>query len=204
VKDGSEPRIQLEMALLKATQPQADLSLQALMFRIEQLEDHLGAAAPATAGGGSVAPRAAGGERALRGAAAAAVAAEPEEEAEEVARPTLELERLMALWPGVAEAVAELNGMLGAALAATRPVAVEGDRVTVAFPADAAFVKKKAEAGRELIQGAIRGLTGRSPRLTFELSDAAAAAPATLKEAELVERLRAEFGAEEIFESDEE
>ena len=33
VKDGSDPRIQLELALLKATQPQADLSLQALMFR---------------------------------------------------------------------------------------------------------------------------------------------------------------------------
>src|SRR5919205_4131169 len=44
VKDGSEPRIQLEMALLKATQPQADLSLQALMFRIEQLEARLGGA----------------------------------------------------------------------------------------------------------------------------------------------------------------
>ena len=43
VKDGSEPRIQLEMALLKATQPQADLSLQALMFRIDQLEAALGA-----------------------------------------------------------------------------------------------------------------------------------------------------------------
>src|SRR5204863_95248 len=38
VKDGSEPRIQLEMALLKASQPSSDLSLQALMFRIEQLE----------------------------------------------------------------------------------------------------------------------------------------------------------------------
>src|SRR3954451_4426682 len=46
VKDGSEPRIQLEMALLKATQPQADLSLQALMFRIEQLEARLGGGAP--------------------------------------------------------------------------------------------------------------------------------------------------------------
>ena len=46
VKDGSEPRIQLELALLKATQPQADLSLQALMFRIEQLEARLGGAAP--------------------------------------------------------------------------------------------------------------------------------------------------------------
>src|SRR6476661_8384491 len=38
VKDGSEPRIQLEMALLKASQPSSDLSLQALIFRIEQLE----------------------------------------------------------------------------------------------------------------------------------------------------------------------
>src|SRR5829696_3269682 len=38
VKDGSDPRIQLELALLKAVQPQADLSLQALLFRIEQLE----------------------------------------------------------------------------------------------------------------------------------------------------------------------
>ena len=44
VKDGSEPRIQLEMALLKATQPQADLSLQALMFRIDQLESAAGVA----------------------------------------------------------------------------------------------------------------------------------------------------------------
>src|SRR3954447_9500976 len=42
IKDGSEPRIQLELALLKATQPQADVSLQALMFRIEQLERRLG------------------------------------------------------------------------------------------------------------------------------------------------------------------
>src|SRR4051812_9533918 len=38
IKEGSEPRIQLELALLKASQPQADVSLQALMFRIEQLE----------------------------------------------------------------------------------------------------------------------------------------------------------------------
>ena len=52
VKDGSEPRIQLEMALLKATQPQADLSLQALMFRIDQLEAAAGVA-PAEPAGGS-------------------------------------------------------------------------------------------------------------------------------------------------------
>jgi DNA polymerase-3 subunit gamma/tau len=215
VKDGSEPRIQLEMALLKATQPQADLSLQALMFRIEQLEGRTGGAAPAdggrasearagptsTGGGGAPAPpRAAGGERgAVAAPVAAAVAAEPEEEP----APALELEQVQKLWPAIAEAVTERNGMLGAALAAARPVAVEGDRLTVAFPADAAFVKKKAEAGRELIQAAVRGLTGRSARLAFELSDAAAGAAApTLDEAQLIERLRAEFGAEEVFDED--
>ena len=57
VKDGSEPRIQLEMALLKATQPQADLSLQALMFRIEQLEARLGGAAAARPAPAAPAPR---------------------------------------------------------------------------------------------------------------------------------------------------
>src|SRR5919197_1022059 len=41
VKEGSDPRIQLELALLKSTQPQADLSLQALMYRIEHLESRL-------------------------------------------------------------------------------------------------------------------------------------------------------------------
>jgi DNA polymerase-3 subunit gamma/tau len=211
VKDGSEPRIQLEMALLKATQPQADLSLQALMFRIEQLEGRLGGApapgdggrateAPAapSAGGGAASPtasRASAAERGSVGApAAAAVAAEPEQQ------PTLELGQVQELWPAMAAAVAERNGMLGAALTTARPVAVEGDRVTVAFPSDAAFAKKKAEAGRELIQASLRGLTGRPARLAFELSDASGgAAPATLDEAELIERLRAEFDAEEVF-----
>ena len=95
--------------------------------------------------------------------------------------------------------------MLGAALAAARPVALEDDRLTVAFPSDAAFVKKKAEAGRDLIQGALRGLTGRTPRLAFELSETAAGSgPATLQEAELIERLRTEFGAEEVFDPDDE
>src|SRR5436190_1205001 len=49
VKEGADPRIQLELALLKSTRPQADLSLQALMHRIEQLEARLGA----REGGGS-------------------------------------------------------------------------------------------------------------------------------------------------------
>jgi DNA polymerase III subunit gamma/tau len=204
VKDGSEPRIQLEMALLKATQPQIDLSLQALMFRIEQLEARLGgdSAAPvaqpeASAGPPPSAPSRSGG------AASAALAVEVEEEAAPKAVGALELEQLQAIWPAVAEAVAEENGMLGAALGAARPVTVEAERLTVAFPPDAAFVKKKAEANRELVQQALRGLTGQALAVVYELrEDAALAGPAMLDAEQLIERLRAEFAAEEVFEEE--
>ena len=207
VKDGSEPRMQLEMALLKATQPQADLSLQTLIFRIEQLERRLGgepaAEAPAEEAASAPAPQAApqrGG-----GGPSAAVAVKPREE--EAPQPTgaLELEQIKALWPAVADAVAEENGMLGAAVGAAQPAAIDGDTLTVAFPADAAFVKKKAEANRDLLAAAVRGLTGHSLGLAFELSDeASAGAQATLDHEQLIERLRAEFGAEEVFEEPDE
>jgi DNA polymerase-3 subunit gamma/tau len=207
VKDGSEPRMQLEMALLKATQPQADLSLQTLIFRIEQLERRLGddsaggfpVEEPASAPAQQAAPQRSGA------GPSAAVAVEPRDE--EAPQPTgaLELEQVQALWPAVADAVSEENGMLGAAVGAAQPSAIEGDRLTVAFPADAAFVKKKAEANREVLATAVRGLTGHSLSLAFELSEeAGAGAQATLDHEQLIERLRAEFGAEEILEEPEE
>jgi DNA polymerase-3 subunit gamma/tau len=253
VKDGSEPRIQLEMALLKATQPQADLSLQALMFRIDQLERALGAPVPgereeraepkAAAASGSAAPPAAAPARAAapaptasasapaptgsapagsaptasapaapaapaadssraaspsRGAAAVAVESSPEEAPRPVG--AVDLDQIVTLWPAVADAVREQNGMLGAALSAATPVAVEADRLTIAFPPDAAFVKKKAEQGRDLVATAVRGMTGQALALAFELSEEAApvAGPATLDHDQLIERLREEFGAEEV------
>ncbi len=251
VKDGSEPRIQLEMALLKATQPQADLSLQALMFRIDQLEAAIGApaaaasstapaerppskeapsaAAPAsaptsaTASASAPAPSSAStasapapasaasasapasasassapGSASPQGAAAVAVDPQP-------ARP-VELEQIVGLWPAIADAVGEQNGMLGAALSAATPLTMDADRLTIAFPADAAFVKKKAEKGRDLVANAVRGMTGQPLTLVFELSDAAmpAAGPATLDHDQLIERLRAEFGAEEVFDQPDE
>src|SRR4051794_23463902 len=61
VKDGSDPRIQLEMALLKTVQPQADLSLQALLFRIEQLERRVQGGGAATGEPSAQAPRTSSG-----------------------------------------------------------------------------------------------------------------------------------------------
>jgi DNA polymerase III subunit gamma/tau len=203
VKDGSEPRIQLEMALLKATQPQADLSLQALMFRIDQLE--------AALGGASAEPAPAPTQRsAPKGSAAVAVQPQPQAQPQSQPQPagSVELEQIVVLWPAVAEAVAEDNGMLSAALSAATPTALDADRLTIAFPSDAAFVKKKAEQGRDLVANAVRGITGQPLKLAFELSDAVAppGGAATLDHDQLIERLRAEFDAEEVFDtpSDEE
>jgi DNA polymerase III subunit gamma/tau len=206
VKDGSEPRIQLEMALLKATQPQADLSLQALMFRIDQLESALGASdAPAPSASAPSEPESAAPptpRQAMKGAPAAAVA--PRAEASPQPVGAVELDQIVALWPAVAEAVREQNGMLSAALSAAIPTALDADQLTVAFPADAAFVKKKAEQGRDLVANAVRGITGQPLTLAFELSEAAApAGTATLDHDQLIERLRAEFGAEEVFDDEE-
>ena len=217
VKDGSEPRIQLEMALLKATQPQADLSLQALMFRIDQLEASLGppaaggAAAPAAeaAASSAPAPPRASSAPAARSAAVASAAAAPAAapQAEPSPQPVgaVELDQIVTLWPAVAEAVSEESEVLSHALAAAAPIALEKDRLTIAFPPGASFVKKKAEKGRDLVTNAVRGITGQSLVLDFELSEVAVTAgPATLDRDELIERLRAEFGAEEVFEDPDE
>jgi DNA polymerase-3 subunit gamma/tau len=211
VKDGSEPRIQLEMALLKATQPQADLSLQALMFRIEQLEARLvgepepalPSETPAALPSETPAPTPRSSIQSGGATAAVAVEAEPEPAPQSVG--ALELDQLQAIWPAVAEAVTEENGMLGAALGAARPLALEGDRLVVAFPSDAAFVKKKAEANRELVQRTLRGLSGQAFNVAYELREQGDTdAPALLGEDELIERLRAEFAAEEVFETEKE
>jgi DNA polymerase-3 subunit gamma/tau len=239
VKDGSDPRIQLELALLKAVQPQSDLSIQALLFRIEQLEARLAAGGEARTPGGEAAARgaapAAPAPRAQQPASAApaahaqqpasapppmvaksvagsapataAVAAEPEEEAEPVAEAApapaqdLDLERVRALWPAVVDEVCKGNQMVGAFLQEARPAALADGRLTVCFAPGAGFSKKKVETNTQLVRGAVRTLTGATLDVRYELSDVPAddEPSAVLSEEELLERLKQEFGAKEVF-----
>ena len=190
VKDGSEPRIQLEMALLKATQPQADLSLQALMFRIDQLERAAGVASRPPRGSAS------GPATPPKGSPSGVAQRLPS------SHPARRVDRARPDRLPVARGRRRGrrgDGMLSAALSAATPTALDADRLTIAFPSDAAFVKKKAEQGRDLVARALRGLTGHAVSLNFELSDAITppAGAATLDHEQLIERLRAEFGAEE-------
>jgi DNA polymerase-3 subunit gamma/tau len=214
VKDGSEPRIQLEMALLKASQPSSDLSLQALMFRIEQLETRIqgGAApvappvdapapqakaapaAPAPRASASASPAAAPAARASAPAAATAAAPSPDP-APDV---EIDLERVVHLWPAVLEATGE-DPMLGAALAETHPVALDNGRLVIGFPPDTDFIRKKAEGKRDVIQRAIHGLTGATLAIALETSEhAKAPEQRTLTTDELIESVKRDFGAVEV------
>jgi len=121
--------------------------------------------------------------------------------------PALDLSALRTLWPSVVDAIRSENAMVGALLGEARPTALGDGGLTVAFPPSAGFSKRKAEANRALVQDNLRRLTGRGMTLRFELAEATAAesdlpsasAP-VLSEDELLERLKQDFGAREIFE----
>jgi DNA polymerase-3 subunit gamma/tau len=219
VKDGSDPRIQLELALLKAVQPQSDLSIQALLFRIEQLERRLAAAGgdvqptseapaartrepsgtPVSTPAAPVATSAPATMSAPATASALAVA-EPEEEPSLAPAVELDLERLVALWPAVADEVCKEREMIGSILREARPTTLDGGRLVVCFAPGAGFSKKKVETNRQLVQAAIRAITGASLEIRVELSELPSEGPSLLTEEELLERLKQEFGAKEVFE----
>jgi hypothetical protein len=95
--------------------------------------------------------------------------------------------------------------MVGACLEGARPVSIEGDRLTIAFPVLAGFSRKTVERNRELLQSSLRVVTGRGLALEYAASDAATeeVAPAGLSEEELIERLKRDYGATELFDDDE-
>jgi DNA polymerase-3 subunit gamma/tau len=215
VKDGSEPRIQLEMALLKASQPSADLSLQALMFRIEQLERQIKGAT--TAGPAEDAPppalqpeepRAPAPAPQSRPAAAqtravSAPAAAPAIEAssDPVPEPDhdFDLDRIVHLWPAALEVIGQDNELLGAALAEAKPHEFDHGRLVIAFPPGSEFIRKKAEAKRDVVQRAIHGLTGARVAIAFETSEKVAPPPEKrLSTDELVESVKRDFAATEL------
>jgi hypothetical protein len=137
-------------------------------------------------------------------ATATAVATQPEEEPEpeHEPAPAIDLERLRSMWPAVVDEVCKGNQMVGAFLQEARPTTLEGGRLVVCFAPGAGFSKKKVESNRQLVQSAVRTLTGAGLDIRYELSELPAEeqGPALLSEEELLERLKQEFGAKEVFE----
>ncbi len=181
--NGAQAQIQLELVLIKCAAPEVDPSTTALLSRLERLEQ--GGATPAPAAPAPEAP-----------SEPAAVAADG------APQPAIELERARELWPAVVAQVREQNALVAALLAEARPVEVSDSELRLAFPAGAAFLKRKAEQDdhRRLASEVWRGVSGCSLALRYELGehDGAAEGEPPLSGEELVRRFIEEFDAEEL------
>jgi DNA polymerase-3 subunit gamma/tau len=139
MRRGADPRLPLELALVKVTRPQIDLQRESLAHRVELLEQRLHTTPPATP---AVAPA-----TALHAASAppqAPASHTPEAPTTSVepvaAPPSLELGQLQEAWHrSVLPAVQERKIWLGSLLAEATPIALIGTELTLEFPPEAGF-----------------------------------------------------------------
>ena len=149
----------------------------------------------------SIATAPARGETELSGAPATIAGTSATPAAQAIAD---DLAPLLSWWPAVVDLVRTDNALLGACIEEARPVEVTGEDLTVAFSATAPFLKKKAENpdNRAAVTAALRDVTGRRWRLSYELHEelvsAAGDGPGALSEEQWLKRFIDEFDAEEL------
>ena len=211
-RQGGDPRLPLELALVKVTRPGADLSRESLAFRLEQLEQRLGGggapapappvAAPAPERATAAAPQPAAGE------VAPAPAPEPAAEVAPAApAPPLELAQLQDAWQrAVLPAVQARSIPVASLLGEARPATLAGDVLTVEFAPTADFHRRQAEEPKNLavIRDALYEVTGRKLGVVLALGDAPEAAAAAgdddapLDEDALISIIKDTFDAHEV------
>jgi DNA polymerase-3 subunit gamma/tau len=189
IRQGGDPRLPLELALVKVTRPQADLSRESLLLRLERLEAR--SAAPATTEQPAPEPPM---------ALPTPPPAEPEEE--------VELDQIQQLWKqAVLPALEERSIPTASMLREAKPVELAGNRLVIEFPPAASFHRNLAEEPRNagLLAEVLHEVTGRHLKLAFAVGaepDAAegeagdAERPTT--EEELVSLLKDTFDAREV------
>jgi DNA polymerase-3 subunit gamma/tau len=160
MRQGGDPRLPLELALVKVTRPAADLSRESIAYRLEQLEQrthHVTAVGqplpepPAPETDASPAP--------------APVASEP---------PSVELEQLQEAWQRtILPAVEEKSIPTASVLREAHPSRLADDTLTVEFPRSAEFHRQLAEDPKNatMLADALYEVTGRRLGLAFAVGD---------------------------------
>jgi len=176
MRQGGDPRLPLELALVKVTRPASDLSRESIAFRLERLEQGQVSSGPVSSGRVSVPGTEPGPEEPT----AAETQAEPEPEPVPVpvpvGAPGLELSQLQEAWTRqVLPAVEERGGIPTASLLReAHPAELSGDTLTLEFPPSAQFhldlVRDPKNAG--LLADALYDVTGRRLELVFALGEA--------------------------------
>ncbi len=200
MRQGADPRLPLELALVKVTRPGGDLSRESLAFRLEQLEQRLAGAPVAQA---SVPAAAAPAERATERASPAAP--QPAADAPPAAEaPPLELGQLQDAWQRtVLPAVQSRSIPVASLLGEARPATLERETLTLEFPATADFHRRQAEEPKNLvvIREALYEVTGRRLGVVLALGEPADGEPedeGPLTEDALIAALKDTFDAEEV------
>jgi DNA polymerase-3 subunit gamma/tau len=187
MRQGGDPRLPLELALVKVTRPAADLSREAIAFRLDQLERGRSSHVPVPAADAEP-PR--GGD-----------------EAQEAEPPSVELAQLQEAWQrSVLPAIGERSIPTASMLAEAHPVALADDVLTIEFPETASFHRKLAEEPKNstLLRETLYELTGRRLGLAFVLGERRGgeetAEEQPVGEEEIYQLVKETFDAKEITE----
>jgi DNA polymerase III subunit gamma/tau len=205
IREGDEPRMTMELALLRAARPQLDPGREAFAQRLERVEQALEGKPPAT-------PKPAAGPEASVGSDPLPAPEEAEAVGVEGSDPGLgaapqgsvpaadseaiDLERIIGLWPAVMDQVKSGSELLSHALSVARPIAVDVEQavVQVGFPVSAGFNKRKAEAveAKEKLADAVKTIVGERLRPVYVILEG--------EEGQEPEPEAEEMSADEVFE----
>jgi len=210
MRQGGDPRLPLELALVKVTRPQADLSRDSLAHRLELLEarPHGGAPAapeqqvadpvavpPFTAAPVTVAPA-----DAPSGAPTEPLAATPSS-----ALPPLELDQLRDAWQrDVVDAVRSRSIPVSTLLSEARPIEIRGDTLTIEFAPAAGFHRAQIDepGNLALLSEALYEVTERRFRIETTIGSAPEPVepedPRELSEEDVISLLKDTFDAQEV------
>jgi DNA polymerase III subunit gamma/tau len=188
MRQGGDPRLPLELALVKVTRPEADLQRESLAYRVEKLEERV-AHGPVTAEAPAPTP---GPTR--------VVAEQPAEE-----RPPLELEQLREAWlRSVLPAVHARSIPVETLLQQARPASLDADTLTLEFASSADFHRRQVEEPKNLaiVRDALYEVTGRRLAVATALGEAEdeseEADEGTLSEEALISMFKDRFDAQEV------
>ena len=170
MRQGGDPRLPLELALVKVTRPASDLSRESIAFRLERLEQ--GGATPPPAPPQAPAPA----QDAAEAAAEPEQVPEPQPVPVPVGAPAIELSQLQEAWTRtILPAVEERGGIPTASLLReAHPAELDGETLTLEFPPSAQFHLDLARDPKNatLLADALYDVTGRRLELVFELGEA--------------------------------
>jgi DNA polymerase-3 subunit gamma/tau len=170
-RQGADPRLPLELALVKVTRPHADLARESLVHRIEVLESRLHAGAPAAESWGpSPVPAPAAGP-----APREAPPTDDSGSAPASSAPDVSLEQMQDAWArSVLPAVKERSIPIATLLSEATPSGLDGDTLTLTFRPGADFHRKQVDepANSRLLRDALYDVTGRKLAVLTAVADA--------------------------------